>query len=205
MRTSRAARGPWSIPRPAIVRRGAPIPRGIPRSDACAAGVRPRRLRIGRLGVPKTLRRFSPERGKARVTPRGEKPSEDPAWQGNPLGGGAGAPLAYAPLAQPCWTGGRVVEGAGLENRWARKGLVSSNLTLSVRESGKEKAESVKGLFPFPFPLSAFLFGWVAEWFKAHAWKACGLQKGLVGSNPTPSVHLSPMTASPPPLSPRAT
>jgi hypothetical protein len=27
----------------------------------------------------------------------------------------------------------------------------------------------------------------VAEWLKAHAWRACGLQKGLVGSNPTPS------------------
>src|SRR5438105_551387 len=30
--------------------------------------------------------------------------------------------------------------------------------------------------------------GWVAERLKAHAWRACGLQKGLVGSNPTPSV-----------------
>ena len=30
--------------------------------------------------------------------------------------------------------------------------------------------------------------GWVAEWFKAHAWRACGRHKRLVGSNPTPSV-----------------
>ena len=30
--------------------------------------------------------------------------------------------------------------------------------------------------------------GWVAEWFKAHAWKACLRQKRNVGSNPTPSV-----------------
>ncbi len=29
--------------------------------------------------------------------------------------------------------------------------------------------------------------GWVAEWLKAHAWRACGAQKVLVGSNPTPS------------------
>jgi hypothetical protein len=30
--------------------------------------------------------------------------------------------------------------------------------------------------------------GWVAEWFKAHAWKVCVRQKRTVGSNPTPSV-----------------
>src|SRR6266536_1802151 len=29
--------------------------------------------------------------------------------------------------------------------------------------------------------------GWVAEWFKAHAWKVCVRQKRTVGSNPTPS------------------
>jgi hypothetical protein len=34
----------------------------------------------------------------------------------------------------------------------------------------------------------ALLSGWVAEWFKAHAWKACLRQKRNVGSNPTPSV-----------------
>ncbi len=33
---------------------------------------------------------------------------------------------------QCCWTGGRVVECTGLENRSTRKGIVSSNLTLSV-------------------------------------------------------------------------
>ena len=31
-------------------------------------------------------------------------------------------------------------------------------------------------------------FGRVAEWTKAHAWRACGQQPCLVGSNPTPSV-----------------
>ena len=30
--------------------------------------------------------------------------------------------------------------------------------------------------------------GWVAEWFKAHAWKACLRQKRNEGSNPSPSV-----------------
>ena len=29
------------------------------------------------------------------------------------------------------------------------------------------------------------IFGQVAEWFKAHAWRACGQQNCLVGSNPT--------------------
>jgi hypothetical protein len=31
------------------------------------------------------------------------------------------------------WTGGRVVEGTGLENRHTGNGIVSSNLTLSVK------------------------------------------------------------------------
>lgn len=30
----------------------------------------------------------------------------------------------------------------------------------------------------------AFSFGEVAEWFKAHAWKACKPFKGFGGSNP---------------------
>jgi hypothetical protein len=30
--------------------------------------------------------------------------------------------------------------------------------------------------------------GWMAEWFKAHAWKACVRQKRTVSSNLTPSV-----------------
>jgi hypothetical protein len=32
--------------------------------------------------------------------------------------------------------------------------------------------------------------GGMAEWFKAHAWKACVRQKRTVGSNPTPSAIL---------------
>jgi hypothetical protein len=37
-------------------------------------------------------------------------------------------------LYLPCavWTGVRVAEGAGLENRYTRKGIVGSNPTLSV-------------------------------------------------------------------------
>ncbi len=31
----------------------------------------------------------------------------------------------------------------------------------------------------------------MAEWLKAHAWRACGAQKVLVGSNPTPSVAVN--------------
>ena len=34
--------------------------------------------------------------------------------------------------------------------------------------------------------------GQVAEWFKAHAWRACGRQPRLVGSNPTLSVYPAP-------------
>ena len=32
--------------------------------------------------------------------------------------------------------------------------------------------------------------GGMAEWLKAHAWKACGRRKRPVGSNPTPSANL---------------
>ena len=32
--------------------------------------------------------------------------------------------------------------------------------------------------------------GEMAEWFKAHAWKACILQKGIEGSNPSLSARL---------------
>ena len=31
----------------------------------------------------------------------------------------------------------------------------------------------------------------MAEWLKAHAWKACILQKGIEGSNPSLSASLS--------------
>ena len=31
--------------------------------------------------------------------------------------------------------------------------------------------------------------GGMAEWLKAHAWKACIRQKRIVGSNPTPSAN----------------
>ena len=34
------------------------------------------------------------------------------------------------------------------------------------------------------------IFGEMAEWFKAHAWKVCVLVKGTVGSNPTLSAIL---------------
>ena len=38
----------------------------------------------------------------------------------------------YASVRLAVWTGGRVVEGAGLENRYARKGIEGSNPSLSV-------------------------------------------------------------------------
>ena len=39
--------------------------------------------------------------------------------------------------------------------------------------------------------------GEMAEWLKAHAWKACMLQKGIEGSNPSLSAspHLSEVVA----------
>ena len=40
--------------------------------------------------------------------------------------------------------------------------------------------------------LSRVSLGRVAEWFKAHAWKACGGHKPLAGSNPALSVYTVP-------------
>ena len=34
----------------------------------------------------------------------------------------------------------------------------------------------------------------MAEWLKAHAWRACGPHKGLEGSNPSLSVQVVPFT-----------
>ena len=36
--------------------------------------------------------------------------------------------------------------------------------------------------------------GEMSEWLKEHAWKACVLQKGTVGSNPTLSAFLNLMS-----------
>src|SRR6185312_3970707 len=41
---------------------------------------------------------------------------------------------------EPRWAGGRAVEGSGLENRQARKGLVGSNPTLPVFTPGATHA-----------------------------------------------------------------
>jgi hypothetical protein len=64
-----------------------------------------------------------------------------------------------------------VAEGAGLENRCAGNGTVGSNPTLSVWSVARPEAlrarrvriGGVRNCVP----------GQVAEWFKAHAWKAC--------------------------------
>ena len=42
----------------------------------------------------------------------------------------------YASMPLVVWMGVRVAEGAGLENRYARKGIVGSNPTPSVLEAG---------------------------------------------------------------------
>ena len=67
-----------------------------------------------------------------------------------------------------------MVEGTGLENRRARKGLVSSNLTLSVRGTPSFSRSSA---MQSQFARWVWAQGWVAEWLKAHAWKACGLER----------------------------
>jgi hypothetical protein len=73
-----------------------------------------------------------------------------------------------------------VVEGTGLENRRTRKGIVSSNLTLSVEQNDSTErldaldavARASASLFPGLSGRRSAV-GRVAEWFKAHAWKVC--------------------------------
>jgi hypothetical protein len=54
--------------------------------------------------------------------------------------------------------GGRVVDGAGLENRNTGNGIGGSNPFPSATDSRF---------------VETFAFGEMAEWLKAHAWKAC--------------------------------
>ena len=90
-----------------------------------------------------------------------------------------------------------MVEGTGLENRHTGEpGIVSSNLTLSVGIWwGMGAAAAEEPVAPHLFAERRWSLvgfevatGWVAEWFKAQAWKACVRQNRTVGSNPTPSV-----------------
>ena len=53
---------------------------------------------------------------------------------------------------------------------------------------GTSAATAALGAASDNHPIYSELLGWVAEWFKAHAWKVCVRQKRTVGSNPTPSV-----------------
>ena len=96
-----------------------------------------------------------------------------------------------------------MVEGTGLENRRTGNGIVSSNLTLSAAAataarvtsqfvgsgSGRAVVEPRAGAFVYQEAVAGAVLGWMAEWFKAHAWKACVRQKRTVSSNLTPSVR----------------
>ena len=63
---------------------------------------------------------------------------------------------AQAPMSSALRTGGRVVEGAGLENRYTRKGIVGSNPTLSANAlmfveknpSDKKSLQSIPTILP---------------------------------------------------------
>ena len=81
-----------------------------------------------------------------------------------------------------------MVEGTGLENRRTGNGIVSSNLTLSAAAVaacvasrlagcgiGRVVVDPRAGAFVYQevgVPV-VVVSGWMAEWFKAHAWKAC--------------------------------
>ena len=68
-----------------------------------------------------------------------------------------------------------MVEGTGLENRHTGNGIESSNLSLSVlypSELGTEAEVSAPRQVVRSSQLR-YVWGRVAEWFKAHAWKVC--------------------------------
>ena len=72
-----------------------------------------------------------------------------------------------------------MVEGTGLENRRTCKGIVSSNLTLSVERLERATRRVGRGsayqrvVVSGPVAAGSVQQGRVAEWFKAHAWKVC--------------------------------
>lgn len=74
---------------------------------------------------------------------------------------------------------------------------MSSNLTLSVR--GKEERGERNEETEFLGPFSSFRIwfqGWVAEWLKAHAWKACGRATvSRVRISPHPCADNNPTTS----------
>ncbi len=67
-----------------------------------------------------------------------------------------------------------MAEGAGLENRYTGNGIVGSNPTLSVFWVGAGEWNGHRhGRRPLDCVVGSHR-GQVAEWLKAHAWKACG-------------------------------
>ncbi len=64
-----------------------------------------------------------------------------------------------------------MVEGTGLENRRTGNGIESSNLSLSVGARLEEPGDV--RFFLWTSLRWENSLGRVAEWFKAHAWKAC--------------------------------
>jgi hypothetical protein len=81
-----------------------------------------------------------------------------------------------------------VVEGTGLENRHTVYAVSRVRISpcpfdrfnRAPQVFAEPKVARCSGVALHP--------GWVAEWFKAHAWKACLRQKRNEGSNPSPSV-----------------
>ena len=63
--------------------------------------------------------------------------------------------------------------------------MISSRIACHCRFAIKKVASSAVRGQSFPLPA-----GEMAEWLKAHAWKACILQKGIEGSNPSLSASL---------------
>ncbi len=74
------------------------------------------------------------------------------------------------------WTGGREAEGAGLENRYTvtpyREFESHPVRARTMRNEEQGVRTSISWLLVARSSLHAR--GWVAEWLKAHAWKACG-------------------------------
>ena len=67
--------------------------------------------------------------------------------------------------------------------------IVAPSLLSSGSASGEQLPDAAILQWNSLLSPARLILGEMAEWTKAHAWKACGPQKGLEGSNPSLSAR----------------
>ena len=82
-----------------------------------------------------------------------------------------------------------MVEGAGLENRNTGNGIGGSNPFPSATVYLVSSCYPGREQFAWKQKMCVYPCGEMAEWLKAHAWKACIGLSPIGGSNPPLSVY----------------